>query len=192
MKRLRLPGLALCLILLSSCATYDISTDYNPSADFSDLKTWNWLPEPTPKWGDPRIDSNSLLADRIRKAVANQLAIQGYRQTSSNPDFLVGWHASIISKIDSTFVNGHYGYSHGQGAGPGLGWNYWGSPRYADSYAYYYDKGALILDIVNPKTDKLIWRGTAKKSINGKDSPEQKQKTIEEAVKKILAKFPPK
>jgi hypothetical protein len=190
MKTLRLLCPALCVILLSGCAGFDISTDYDPSADFTDLKTWNWHPEPPQKTGDPRIDSNSLLAERIRKAIANQLALQGYQQTSSNPDFLVGWHASVEDKMDVQYVNNYYGYGHGF-YGPCMGWSYWGGPSYANTYAYYYEEGTLILDVITPKTNQLIWRGTAKKSVDGTASPEQKQKTIEEAVKKILAKFPP-
>ncbi len=186
MKTIRLAACLFLMATLASCAMYDISTDYDPSADFADLKTWNWEPQGTQKTGDARIDSNSLLAERVRSAVETQLAAQGYlRQTSGAPDFLVGWHASIKDKMDVQTINSYYGY------GPGWGWNYYGGPGFSDTYTYYYEEGTLILDIVNAKNHQLIWRGSAKGTVDEKATPEKRQKNIDEAVKDILAKFPP-
>jgi len=38
----------------------------------------------------------------------------------------------------------------------------------------------------------MIWRGVAKADINNVDTPEKKEKLINEAVQEILKNFPPK
>jgi hypothetical protein len=171
--------------VLTSCAGITVTTDFDPKADFVDLKTWSWEPE---KADDrPGIDAKTLTAQRVKSAVDGQLGLMGYDKVSMNPDFLVGWHASVKEKMDIQTINNYYGY------GPGWGYNYYGGPGpgFSDTYTYYYEEGTLILDIIDPKTHELIWRGTAKAVVDENASPEQRTTKINKAVDMILAKFPP-
>lgn len=171
--------------VLTSCAGITVSTDYDPSADFIDLKTWNWEPA---KAGDrPGEDENTLTAQRVKSAVQAQMEAMGYNKVNVNPDFLVGWHASVKEKMDVQTINNYYGY------GPGWGYNYWNSwgPGYSDTFTYYYEEGTLILDVVDSKTHQLIWRGTAKAVVDENATPDQRTAKINKAVEMILAKFPP-
>ena len=56
---------------------------------------------------------------------------------------------------------------------------------------YRYEEGTLILDFMDAKTNKLIWRGAAKAEIDRVNTPGKKDKLIAEAVQKILKSFPP-
>jgi hypothetical protein len=47
------------------------------------------------------------------------------------------------------------------------------------------------LDFVDAKTKKLLWRGLGKVQVDDAKTPEKRQKLINEAVEKILKKFPP-
>jgi hypothetical protein len=47
------------------------------------------------------------------------------------------------------------------------------------------------LDFVDAKTKKLLWRGSGKARVGDAKTPEKRQKLINEAVEKILKKFPP-
>jgi hypothetical protein len=55
----------------------------------------------------------------------------------------------------------------------------------------HYQEGTLILDFVDPKTDNLIWRGVGKKVVSETTTPEKSDREINDAVEKILKKFPP-
>jgi hypothetical protein len=44
---------------------------------------------------------------------------------------------------------------------------------------------------VDAESKELIWRGTAKAEIQNVDTPEKREKLINEAVEKILGKYPP-
>ncbi len=176
-------------LVLSACATVSTSTDYDPAANFSALKTYDWA-GPQPITGNPRLDSD-ILHTRIRNAVERELATMGYRKvTSGEPDFKVAYHVGLEDKLDVTsFTYYDYDYPayyHGRaGFGPSAAW-----PQ-TETHVYQYEEGTLLLDIVDPLTNKLIWRGTAKAEVDPNQSSEKKEAKINKAVQKLLSKFPP-
>lgn len=188
----RLLGAALAAALLAACSTLEVTTDYDPSAVFAGLKRYAWLPEPQKKTGDPRIDDNTLLEQRIREAVDDALAAKGYVLSDADPDFLVGYHVSLDKRQSVQVLNDYYGY------GPGWGWRYGSAYRpmgYAgppDAYVYEYEEGTIILDVVSPANRELMWRGSARDEVQFESTPEQSAAKIREAVQAMLERFPPK
>lgn len=185
--------MVILVAVLSGCSTMQITSDYDPSANFADLRSYNWIPEPQKVSGDPKID-NPFIERRIRDAVDKQLAAQGYEKRSSGtPDFLIGYQVAIGKKLAVSTVNNYYGY------GVGAGWHHRGARRYgasrvyvSEAYVYEYDQGSLVIDVVDPETQKLIWRGSAQAEVDRSASREKREKRISKAVQKILAGFPPK
>ena len=53
-----------------------------------------------------------------------------------------------------------------------------------------YNEGALILDLIDAKSNKLVWQGIG--SGISVDSPRAKQKEIPQIVAEIMANYPPK
>ena len=183
-------GLVLCA-LLAGCSTLEVSSDFDPKADFANLETYNWLDEPQKPTGDPRIDGNTLLENRIHGAVDRELAARGYRKVDSNPDFLVAYHVSLDRRQSVQTLNSYYGYGPGWGYGYGASYRpgYWaGAP---ETYVYEYEEGTLIVDIVNPHNKELMWRGSATDEVNFKSTPEKDQAQIDNAVHEMLERFPP-
>lgn len=164
-----------------------ITSDYDASANFADLKTYDWIAEPQKATGDFRIDA-PFIERRIRDAVDNQLAVQGYeKQSSATPDFLVGYHVALNKKLAVTTMNEYYGTVIGPR------WHH-STPRWygSETYVYDYDEGSLVVDVIEAGGRKLIWRGSAIARVDTTASAERKTKRINEAVKRILAQFPPK
>ena len=50
--------------------------------------------------------------------------------------------------------------------------------------------GTLVVDLVNAKTNQLMWRGSGSDTITG--DPEDTQRTINEVVYRMFAEYPPK
>lgn len=178
-------------VALVGCATISTSTDYDPTANFSGLKTYDWE-GPQPITGNPRLD-NDILHSRIRNAVERELAVKGFQKVSgAEPNFKVAYHVGLEEKLDvTTFHYYDYGYPdyysarRGFAAAPRTAW-----PQ-SETRVYQYEEGTLLLDIVDPMTKKMIWRGTAKAEVNPNESPEKKEAKINNSVHKLLAKFPP-
>ncbi len=161
-----------------ACSTISVNSDYDRSVNFEGLRTYDWLPEPQQKQHSPQVE-NTLVKARVRHAVERELDNKGYRKVSEAPDFYLAYHTAVQKKVEVQTVPA--GGRRGRRGG-------WGGV-YTDVYEY--DEGTLILDIVSAGKQELMWRGTAKAVMNWKGSPETKTENINEAVGKILERFPP-
>ncbi len=161
-----------------SCASiYNVKYDFDQQANFADLKTFDWMPVPE------KAGINSLVVQRVKKAVNAELQAKGLMMTSNNPDFLIAQHLGKKDKVQVT--DWGYSYSHyGRYRG-----GYWG-PTGVSTYEY--EEGSLILDFVDAKSKKMIWQGAAKAEVQNIDTPDKSEKLINEAVQEILKNFPPK
>ena len=52
--------------------------------------------------------------------------------------------------------------------------------------------GTLVIDIADAKKGQLAWRGMGVKEVNTQANPEKRDKSINEAAKKIFKNYPPK
>jgi hypothetical protein len=188
MKKIRLISLLAGMFFLYSCASRNISIDYDPDASFANLKTYNWVPGTPIKTGNIKLDSNSLTHNRIKTEIDNWFSGHGYvKQDQSQVDFLVTYYLTVEKKTEVLVINDYYGYPGEWGYGH---YGYGGgiSRQYVNEYNY----GTLIIDIVNSKTQKLMWRGNIGGHVYESERPEKKIARIARAVNEILRNFPPR
>ena len=54
-----------------------------------------------------------------------------------------------------------------------------------------YEHGTLVIDLVDTKTNKVVWRGWAQDSMNGIiDNQERLEKQVDEGVTKMMMLLP--
>jgi hypothetical protein len=161
-----------------SCSIYGVRYDYDQQADFTEFKTFGWMQIPENAYMD------SLIVERVNNAVNTELKAKGLIISSNDPDFLIAEHLGKKDKVQVT----DWGYGYGAyGRYRGFGGD-WGPGEIS---TYPYEEGTLILDFVDAKSKKLIWRGAANAEVQNVNSPEKSEKIINAAVKKILGKYPP-
>ena len=170
----------------------EVSVDHDPKASFQGLKTYAWMARPAPKPGEEEIYTPQLKSN-VERAVVRELKRRGFTQTSSNPDFLVGWYAAINDAVETSSVGSYYGYAEG------AGWDARysrGGRQYVSGGVrlrrYEYEKGSLIVDVVDPKTKRPIWRGTASAEVFPDWSEGKRRARIDTAIGMLLQEFPPK
>lgn len=174
------------LLALAGCSSIDVHTDHDPSADFSQYRTYDWEPvEPGHEASDLSGVPNPLLEKRIRSAVEAQLAEKGLRKAGAEaaPDLLVRSRVVQRQRLESTG-------SH-VGLGLGFGRGYWGAgvagyPGGVETRQY--TEGTLVLDFIDSRTNHLVWRGIATDTVG---PPEDSQEDVSEAVAETLEKYPP-
>jgi hypothetical protein len=126
---------------------------------------------------------NELVEARVTAIVDETLAGRGYQKlTDGTPDFLVGYHVALQGRMDATTVNTYYGY----------GWGPWYGAAYGNTYTRYYEQGSLVIDIVDARQRRLVWRGTAEAEVDRSGSQERRDSQLREAINRIFKKFPPK
>jgi hypothetical protein len=160
------------LALVVACSSVSTNYDYDTSYDFSKLRSYRWADIPS------RSDADPLVVQRVGTAVEAQLKAKGFVPAEGAPDFLVATYVGRRTRIQVT----DWGYAYG----PHAGW--YGRP--VDVYEY--EEGSLIVDVVDARTRRLAWRGTAIGIVDPGATPEGKTERINEAVAKILEQFPPK
>ena len=166
-----------CLMAsITACSTIAVETRYEPSVDFSRFKTYNWMPESEPSGNLQETIAAGRVGNLIVPAVERELAARGYekeKRTGEKPDFFVAYRARADEKVVPRVVT----YSCSENI-CGQGINY---ERYRE--------GTLVLDIIKPDSNQVVWRGKAVSVIG---DPSKRQQAIEAAVRKILKNFPPK
>lgn len=184
---IRFGFLAVLLAICGSCSTLSVNTDFNPTYDFTKLKTYAWLDNGQVPSSDARIN-NDLIVERVRAAVERTLAAKGYVKTeSASADFKVSWLGAIDKKLQMESID-HFYSPYGYGA---LARDPFRSGGVRSSTVREYEEGTLIVDILDPAQHTLIWRGTGMDRLGGKDDPEAVTQGINSAIAAILADFPP-
>ena len=177
------------LVLFAFTAVFAMSvkSDYQRNFDFSQLRTFTFK---TDRASNDPLSTNTLEAGRIQNALTAQLQANGFTQSSQNPDFIVAFYSRTIQK---TQVQSFGGFGPGFGRGQGFGWGY-GIPYRArwrwgygpDIWTTNYTQGCVMADIVDARTNELVWRGKVTDTVNGIG---QSEKQANQAAKDLVTRF---
>jgi hypothetical protein len=188
MRGFRIFTVAGALMLFAVTAAFGMSTksDYEKNFDFSQLRTFAFK---TDRASNDPLSTNTLEAGRIQNALAAQLEANGFSQAPQNPDFIVAFYSRSKQKtqVESS------GFGPGFGFGRGFGWGY-GVPfrerwRYGfgpDIWTSNYTQGCVMADVIDAKTNEVVWRGVVTDTISGID---QSEKQTDQAAKDLVKKF---
>ncbi len=176
MKITKLLFLPIITLLMISCSSVRVATDYDTKVDFNQYKTFAFY-----KKGIDKANISDLDKKRIMRAVEAELLAKGMVK-SSNPDVLVSLFTKSRERVNITDNNWGYGY--------GWGWNPWmwnGANRLNVNQ---YTEGTLFLDIIDAKNKELIWQGIGTGALR-MSNVEKREARIKEFVGEIMAKYPP-
>jgi hypothetical protein len=181
MTAFRLSSALLAMAVLTGCAGYQVRYDYDVTATFSRYKTFDYY---TSKKGTG--GTTSLMDTRVRTDLEKELEAKGYRmETKADPDFLVTYYPIVRQRRYRTTT--HVGWGWGWGYRP-----FYGRMGTSVSEVHTYKEGTIVIEMVDFKTNRLIWQGAAEGALTGLDNPEDANEVVARAVHDILAKFPPK
>ena len=177
--------IALAALALSACSTMKAGWDYDPSASFTQYKTYAWVAQ---KSDSTNYHLDGLMDQRVREAVNTQLVAKGMTLVDAkDADVLVNYFTKVDKKINVDTFNSNFGYSPYYG--PGWGW---GGNMQTQTTVREYEVGTLTIDFIDNKSSKLVWRGSVVDTIRDKNTPEERVKIINEAVASVMANYPPK
>lgn len=169
---------------LAACGpSMRVRTALNPEASLGELRTFRVLPVPRARIARPWSPNDPMLVNSItNRALRDDLirAFQdrGYVLTDSNPDFAVAYYASARDTLDVTYWD--YGYP----------WRpRWGRPwGPATVTVTRYTQGTVIVDVIDPGSRELLWRGQATARVS--DDQQEYLEDLQRAVTAILQEFP--
>lgn len=164
------------LVFLGGCSPHlRVYSDQDPDYQVKNFRTFNWGELIDIEKNKNPLHYNELNDKRIKAAVLKELSGRGYIHSELNPDLIIHYH--IIVDEQSVVTTEPFGYIYGP---------YWTRTR---TNVYSYREGTLIIDLMDPKTNSLVWRGWATAALDT-ITPENTEEIIKRAVAKIFRKFP--
>jgi hypothetical protein len=160
--------LVLIMGLIISCApSMKVSSDYEKTTNFSKYQSFSVYGLVT------TLNVNSFNAERIINAIRYEMIKKGYTENNNYPDLVVN-AVTILKEKQSVSATGHGG---------------WYRPYTNVSFqTNHFKEGTLVIDVIDPGTNTLIWEGATSSEINGK--PKDPERVINKTVAKILNEFP--
>ena len=177
------PILIVGLTAVVACATpVQVRTAAAPNTQFSTLRTFIVMQAPRRRGGgdepnndDPMLQ-NSITYHALHNDLVSNFQERGYVIDSAKPDFAVAAYATARQRLNVNEWD--YGYPYWR-----HGW--WGP---IEPVVTEYTEGTVVVDVINPTTKELLWRGQGIASVS--DDPQTYAKELARTVEKIIARFP--
>ena len=148
--------------LLTACQSAGVQTDFDPSVNFTDYRTYQWLPSDAPRGMNP------LMFRRIKDSIDRSLAARGYAQ-APNGDFAITFTVDERDRLHAD--DWGYGWGH-----PGI-----------DVYTSI--QRSIVIDVYDGRTRQPAWHGVVRRETY---SDRVNYGRLDQAVDAVLAKFPPR
>jgi len=169
--------LLLFFLMTALCLSQKIRVVYDQSVDFSQLRSFVWAEQSSEseELTSTMISNFEIFNKRVKDAVKHELMKKGlvYTSNKEDADLILSYYVTLDMKSTTQHID------------PG-GPLY--NTRFDPTWAVSTLEGTLILNILDAKTNKRAWRGTATEAVKKKDQ----EKRIKKTIKKLLKKFPPK
>jgi len=165
-------------VLGGACALpMTVSSHVDRTADFSTYQTYQWGPADALPIGDPRLEDDPFFRDAFEGAVERHLGRRGLQLAADGAsDLSIHVHASVTERLDVAAIDHAQGYCNTADCA---------------SVATTYEAGTLVLDVVDVRTNNLVWRGWSQTNLAGViDYRDRVAALIEESVDRMMRRFP--
>ena len=183
---MRLVHLLSAALILTGCATYSVKYDFDPGANFRAYRTFEWYAGSKRAKGQANGGSE-IMDRRVKAAVERQLVAKGFAAATgtTEPDFLVTYYPIYKERR----------YRTGTTVGVGFGgryrhFGYGVGTRFSE--VHHYKEGTIVVEIVDGRSNQLVWQSAAVGALTNIENPEDAQEQVAKAVADMLEKFPPK
>jgi hypothetical protein len=159
------------LSLLGAAAVFGqkITMEFDQAADFTRYKTFA-IRDGQLNSKNPALNSE-LVKKQIENDIVRDLSARGLEVTTGKADLNVRYHFGSARKVELESYP--------------AGWRGWGTRVVRVPYT----EGTLVIDLRDPSTRSLVWRGIASEEKSDASKIEGK---LDAMVRKAIEKYPPK
>jgi hypothetical protein len=189
MKTVKLLGiLFLAAFVVSGCAAV-AHVEKDDTVNFSKYKTFAWTETSDTDSANQKATSD-LTERNIKAAVAAELEKQGWRESKTKPDVLLGYDVLVEKNLrdnsSAMYSRPYTRYLFNPYTRRWIGVYYPSQFMGYDNYAYEVREGTVTITMVDAATEKTVWQGWTTSEINSRNLT---RKEIEASVKSIFRKF---
>jgi hypothetical protein len=155
-------GAFLCLVP-AGCSDITVRSAYGPGMKYEGIgSAYDWAPGARKNSGDPWLDRPELHELLRRVIEAEMTAKKFHKSPAKAPDFWIRYAIAYQMETD----------------------------RNASAHGVTYDRGFIILEVLDPSTKELIWQGAADARLDEALPPQQREERIKTAVRLLFERFP--
>ena len=131
------------------------------------------------------VSNNKALNQKLKQVIAAEMRRNGIDVAASGGDLVIAFMLMKQNNASTASINHYYGYSDD-------------SEKISekvhkkiakDGGRELFERGAIIIDLIDAKSSKLIYRNYAVRDVLGKVSAQERNKRIQSAVTEALADF---
>ena len=176
MRRFGLLAMVAAALVLTGCATRIVSSHVELGTDFAQYRTFDWAPADSLPTGDARLDNNGVFRDQFQGAIEKELAGRRLVLVSKDPDLLIHTHTNVTHRLDVSTSSHEYPRCQGSGCSPTV---------------VQYELSTLMIDIVDARTKKLVWRAWSRDDMSSEiDDQQRLRRAVTDAVVEMMKLFP--
>jgi hypothetical protein len=170
-------GLAVAAVVIAGCST---PTHVNKGS--IKATTFSFVnPGPLPEYAfrEDRKQVNAL----VQEAITSDLAAKGVSFVAQGGEVTVAYMIVVGNNVSTSAINEYFGYGADAMALADKA-----QKAYTDgNQRGYFQAGTLLIDIVNPRTNKVLARNYVTRPVLQNPTAETRKANIEEAVKEALS-----
>lgn len=151
---------------------------YDPAVLIGQPATFAWGEADGLPVGDPRLDNNPFVAVRLHGTIARELSARGIRMAvgERKPTLLIHHHATVDDHVEVFPTDPASAAASPYGPG---------------TQVYKYEEGNFLVDVVDARTNQVVWRGWARMDLMGAlDEPDALDELLARAVHGMFRDFP--
>jgi len=174
-----LGSLLACGLLPFPATAQKVYVHYEEKADLSRIKTYQWRSHRLFEKNPDLKQVYSTGIQLVLEAGNTELMKKGLQPVEENPDvyvtfFILAKGVQELKTVDVTAWDGYWWYA---------------APTWSYTEIEEYVNGMIVMDIIDAKTSKVLWRATCGDKV--KDF-RKRDKNIDKAIHKAFDQFPPK
>jgi len=187
MKFISVPAVVAVAICLAGCARMKVSYESEPTYDFGQIRTYEWI-QPSPEIAE---QDDTYFNENLQQALNSELASRGWEQVleAGGATIQVMYYVKIkahqeyvesATRQDSEFSGGLV-LKNGE-------WRY--EEREPDQQVYTVETGILNMMVADTASGKLVWRGSLQTKLDRSAPIEKQHELFHLAAHKLLEQLP--
>ncbi|OZI05382.1 hypothetical protein BWI93_25755 [Siphonobacter sp. BAB-5385] len=192
MSRMKTQWFFLGVILLWMSGCTAVQVQQKSAVNFDEYRKFTFV-KPDIQGNKNPLYKSGITDEMIQNAIASELTKKGLVQDDNQPDLLVSTHEYFENKTQQV-ANPAYPYPYYvpyniwyRSRWMPVGYSYYYQPWNSGYHTEHYTEGTLIVDVIDAKTQQLLWLGSLENPVN---DPAGLAKQFAHEAEKILARYP--
>ena len=177
-KKITFLVITLCFLTIASAeeTTYAVISVSNPDIKVLSSREFSWSDKSRYVYEDNRLEGFPLKKN-FQNDIKTKLISNGFTFTESlqNASMLVGYVIALESSLNDMDINNLYGIN------PGF--------INKEKNKNKYEKGTIIIDIIESRTNRMIWRGAMQGMAEFGIPDNEREERLSTAVNRLLDDF---